>query len=104
MSHSEKGAAARVEKREKVVLWVSMILGIICAGVAFAYKLAEFIFTLGETEVQGFADVPITVYFVVAAGWLCLLVWCYLTGKFTDVEQTKWDMLKQEEEYERLGQ
>ena len=33
-------------------------------------------------EVKGFADVPITVYFVVAAGWLCLLTWCFLSGKF----------------------
>ena len=92
------------ERREKLLLWGAMILGIVAAGAAFAYKVAEFLFTLGSGEVQGFADVPVTVYFVVATGWLCLLAWSYVTGKFTDVESSKWDMLRQEEEYERRGE
>ncbi len=91
------------EKRHKVLLWTCMILGIAAAGVAFVYKVAEFLFTLNAKEVQGFADVPVTVYFVVAAGWLCLLVWCFLTGKFTQMENSKHEMIEKEEEYERQG-
>lgn len=82
----------------------TMILGLGVAGVAFTYKIAEFIFTMGSMEVQGFADVPVTVYFVVASGWLCLLVWCFMTGKFTDLEASKYEMLEQEEAYERRGE
>lgn len=81
-----------------------MIVGLTLAGVSFTYKIAEFIFTMGGDEVQGFADLPITVYFVVATGWLCLLVWCFVSGKFVDMEQAKYEMLDMEEEYERRGQ
>jgi thiosulfate reductase cytochrome b subunit len=94
----------RSARRGKLLLWGSMIVGIFAAGVAFAYKLAEFIFTLNSNSVQGFADVPVTVYFVVAAGWLVLLAWSYVTGKFKDIESSKWDMLRQETEYERRGE
>ncbi len=91
-------------RRGKILLWVSMIFGIVASGVAFAYKLAEFIFTLNSNSVQGFADVPVTVYFVVAMGWLVLLAWSYFTGKLKDIESSKWDMLRQETEYERRGE
>src|SRR5262245_49381471 len=67
------GADTPDSRRAKVLLWASMIFGILVAGVAFAYKLAEFIFTLNSSSVQGFADVPVTIYFIVAAGWLALL-------------------------------
>ena len=89
---------------ERILLWAAMIGGIGAAGIAFVYKIAEFIFTLNESSVQGFADVPVTIYFVVASGWLCLLVWCFVTGKFKNVEEPKLEMLRMEEEYERRGE
>lgn len=91
-------------RRGKILLWACMIFGILAAGVAFAYKLAEFIFTLNSSSVQGFAEVPVTTYFAVASGWLILLAWCWRTGKLTDIESSKWDMLRQETEYERRGE
>jgi hypothetical protein len=97
-------AADRMERRGRIILWTAMIAGLIAAGTAFSYKVAEFIFTLGSKDVQGFADVPVTVYFAVAAGWLCLLGYCFASGKFKDIESSKWDMLKQEMEYERRGE
>ncbi|MEZ4299988.1 MAG: hypothetical protein R3B70_33880 [Polyangiaceae bacterium] len=93
-----------ISRRGSILLWVSMIGGIIAAGVAFVYKLAEFIFTLNSNAAKGFADVPVTIYFAVAAGWLVLLVWSWKTGKFKDIEAAKWDMLRQEMEYERRGE
>ena len=97
-------ATGRMEHREKILLWVVMVVGIGLSGIAFVYKIAEFIFTLNGTEVQGFAEVPVTVYFIVAAGWLSLLVWCYVTKQFVDVERSKYEMLEMEAEYERLGE
>jgi len=84
-------------------LWVAMIVGLVAAGLAFALKIADFLYTMDSKEVPGFAEVPVTVYFLVAGGWLAVLVWCFLTGKLRNLEQPKYDMLKQEEEYERLG-
>ena len=89
---------------ERILMWAAMIGGIAASGIAFVYKISEFIFTLNESTVQGFADVPVTVYFVVAAGWLLLLIWCFITGKFTNVEEPKYEMLRMEEEYERRGE
>jgi hypothetical protein len=102
MSTSDQGA--RRERTRKIALWTVMLAGLAVAGTAFAFKIAEFIFTIGSDEVQGFADVPVTVYFFVAAGWLCLLVWCFVTGKFGDLERAKYDMLEAEAEYERRGE
>ena len=85
----------------RLALWISMIGGVAASGVAFAYKVAEFIFTLTSEEAKGFADVPVTVYFIVAAGWLFLLAWSWRTGKFDDAERCKHEMLRQEEEYDR---
>ena len=46
---------------------------------------------------------PVTVDFAVAAGWMFLLVWCFKTGKFKNMEEAKYEMLRIEQEYERLG-
>ena len=89
---------------QRRVLALSITVGLLGAGVAFCYKIAEFLFTLNSEEVKGFADVPVTVYFAVAAGWLSLLVWSFLTGKLSEVEQSKCEFLKKEEEYERRGE
>jgi hypothetical protein len=91
------------ERKKRLFLWVAMLSCLLGAGTAFAYKIAEFIYTISSEEVRGFADVPITVYFAVAAGWLCLLSWCFLSGKFSDLEGAKLEMLAREDEYERRG-
>ncbi len=97
-------ALTKGERQERIAMWVAMIVGIVLSGLAFAYKVAEFLFTLSAKEVQGFADVPVAVYFMVAAGWLLLLVWSFVSGQFADPERSKYDMLAQEEEYERRGE
>ncbi len=87
---------------ERVFIWV-LGVGVLFAGVAFAYKMAGFVWALSSRDFRGTFDVGITVYFFVSAGWLCLLVWSFLRGKFKHMERTKYDLLKKEEEYERLG-
>jgi hypothetical protein len=85
-----------------IIIW-SMVVALLLSGAAFAYKVAEFMFTMTTAEFAGSFDVPVVVYFAVAAGWLLLLVWCLMTGAFKNMENGKSDLLKQEEEYERLG-
>jgi hypothetical protein len=86
----------------RLFVW-SLIVGLVLSGMAFAYKIAEFMFTMSAPEFAGSFDVAIIVYFVVAAGWFLILVWCLLTGKFREMEATKNEMLAQEEDYERRG-
>ncbi|MCA9619902.1 MAG: hypothetical protein KC731_12845 [Myxococcales bacterium] len=92
-----------MNKRSKRFLWISMVVGVVLGGAGFIYKVVEFMLTISSPDSKGFADVPVVVYFCVAAGWLCLLVWCFATGKFKNNEQAKLDMLRMEEEYEQLG-
>ncbi|MCK6549767.1 hypothetical protein L6R52_28275 [Myxococcota bacterium] len=80
-----------------------MVVGIVLSGLGFAYKVAEFMFTMSAPEFAGSFDVPVIVYFAVAGGWFVLLVWCFTTGKFQEMERGKTDLLAQEEEYERNG-
>lgn len=87
---------------EKLFIW-TIGVGVVLAGVAFAYKIAGFVHVLTSPDFRGTFDVGISVYFAVSAGWLCLLAWCFTTGKFARMERAKYDMLKQEEEYERRG-
>ncbi len=96
MSPPRDGATRRL------ILW-TLVVGVALSGVAMAYKLAGFIFAFTSPDFRGTFDVGITVYFVVSAGWACLLTWCWLTGKFSQMERSKYDMLRQEEEYERRG-
>ena len=86
----------------KIIIW-SMVVGLILSGAGFAYKVAEFMFTMTSPEFAGSFDVPVIVYFAVATGWFLILGWCFITGKFKDMEQGKVDMFAQEEDYERTG-
>lgn len=98
MTPTEYPEPAPLTPTAKWILFIMMVVGVVSAGIAFAYKIAEFLFTLTSEEVQGFADVPVVVYFAVAAGWMALLGWSFLTGKLRDVEDAKSDFLRKEEE------
>lgn len=93
----------RMDARSKRLLTISMVVGVVIGGGGFVYKVVEFLFTLSSPDARGFAEVPVMVYFCVAAGWLCLLAWCFVTGKLETNEQAKFEMLAMEEEYERRG-
>jgi hypothetical protein len=91
------------DRRARMVVLYTLVVGLVLTGVAFAYKIAAFIWTLSSADFRGTFDVSVTVYFVISAGWLCLLIWAFATGKLKDMERAKLEMLRQEEEYERLG-
>lgn len=84
------------------MIW-AMAVGILFSGIAFAYKMAGFIWALSSPDFKGTFDVSVTVYFFVSGGWLCLLVWCFATGKFKEMETSKYELFEREEEYERKG-
>ncbi|MFQ5478727.1 MAG: hypothetical protein ACE5E4_08930 [Candidatus Binatia bacterium] len=98
MNETEKGGTS---SEKKLYIWV-MLVGTLFAGGAFVLKLAEFLHTLESPDVEGFVAVPVTVYFIVAAGWACMLGWAWSRGSFARIEEPKYRMLEQEMEYERL--
>lgn len=76
-------------------------LAVTVAGCMFTYKLFAFLKTIRRDELAGFAFDPILVYGIVAMGFLCLLVWAFLTGQFRDIERPKHEMLERFAEQER---
>ena len=95
--------SAHGDRTSRRLVIYTLVVGILLSGVAFVYKIATFVWTLSSADFRGTFDVGITVYFVVSAGWLCVLAWAFLTGKFKQMERAKLEMLRQEEEYERDG-
>ena len=72
------------------------VVFVLAAGGLFFFKLFSFLATIKRDELAGFAFDPIVQYGFVAMGFLCLLVWAYLTGQFRDIERPKHDMLERE--------
>lgn len=64
------------------------------AGCMFIFKLSQFLATIRKDELSGFAFDPIVIYGVVAAGFLFMLGWAFLSGQFRDVEAPKYEMLE----------
>jgi hypothetical protein len=87
--------AATVRKNSSIISWFAFLV-VIFAGLGFTYKLTQFIRTMLNDEVQGFALVPVTTYFIVGIGYLCLFVWSYLQGHYKDVEAPKYRLLERE--------
>lgn len=87
------------KRSTKFYIWVAVtIVGILAAGSGFIFKLTEFIKVAQTKDAEGFALVPVTIYFCVTAGFLCLFIWNYMRGGFDNVEAPKYDMLKRHEE------
>lgn len=72
-----------------------------CAGAMFCYKLFAFLSTNRRGDLAGFAFDPIIVYGFVAAGFLCLLFWAFLSGHFRDLERPKFELFERFEEQVR---
>ncbi|TAH39652.1 MAG: hypothetical protein EYC70_02360 [Planctomycetota bacterium] len=88
---------------DRVRFWLTTLLGIVtvCAGGAFIYKVVEFITSLEDLNILGFAVAPLANYFCVAGGFFSLLIWAFLSGQFSDPEQAKLDFLADQERYDR---
>ncbi|MFT7669092.1 MAG: nitrogen fixation-related uncharacterized protein [Planctomycetota bacterium] len=71
------------------------------AGCMFVFKLFSFMQTIKREEMNGFAFDPIMIYACVAAGFLILLFWAYLTGQFRNIEGPKYEMFERMQEQER---
>src|SRR5262249_56451257 len=85
------------DRASRRIIVSTLVAGVILGGVAFAYKIAEFIHTLSSPDFAGTFDVGITVYFFICGGWLCLLGLWLMNGKFKKMEGSTDDMLRLEE-------
>lgn len=82
---------------------IHVFFTLIClvAGTMFFFKLHEFLQTVKNDELAGFAFDPIMTYGFVAAGFFLLLLWAFFTGQFKDIESTKYEMMDRVQAQER---
>jgi len=92
--------AAADRRTMRVMLWIFGFITLAGAA-AFGFKLYEFAHDLVAEEGLRFAGAHLLTYVLVAGGFLLLLIFCYLRGHFTDIEQPKYDLLDQEREHDR---
>ncbi len=72
------------------------------AGVTFMFKIYEFIAASTTGIIPGIVSATVLPYFFISSGFLLLAGWAWAGGHFKDIEGPKRDMLRQEEEYEKL--
>ena len=81
----------QVDTGQSVIRLVFLVAAT-AAGCMFLNKLFQFWSTNLKGDLAGFGGKPIVVYLLVAAGFLFLLAWAFLTGQFRDVEGPKYDL------------
>jgi hypothetical protein len=83
--------------------WVIVVfaVAIAVAGFGFSWKLFEFFDDLLAQTGLHFAGAHLAIYVLVAAGFLLLLAYAFLSGHFSDIERPKYDMLAKEREHDR---
>jgi hypothetical protein len=82
------------------VMVVAMAVG--AAGLTFMFKLYEFVAASTTGILPGIVTATVLPYFFVSAGFLLLAGWAWAGGHYKNIEAPKREMLRQEEEYERL--
>ena len=87
-------------KRRAVLTFFTAAVAV--GGCLFVFKLVAFLTTVRRDEIMGFAYNPILIYGFVAAGFLLLLAWAFLSGQFRDIEGIKHEWMERYYEQERL--
>lgn len=91
----------RDEHRVQRAIRIFFLSASTAAGLMFCYKLFAFLSTHRRGDLAGFAFDPIIVYGFVAAGFLFLLAWAFLSGHFRDLERPKYELFERFEEQVR---
>jgi hypothetical protein len=89
-------------KDGKFVSVVVVAVTVAAAGVTFLFKLYEFVAASTTGVVPAIVTATVLPYFFVSAGFLLLAAWAWAGGHYKNIEGPKRDMLRQEQEYEKL--
>jgi hypothetical protein len=96
-----QGEESRKREAPPRVVVVAFGSAVAVAGAGFAWKLFEFFEDLFAESGLRFAGAHLTIYVLVAAGFVLLLAYAFLSGHFSDIERPKLDMLEREREHDR---
>jgi len=88
-------------RRKRIALWLIAVGVLVPGAYGFVEKLIEFIRSLNADEDAGFTIIPISNYFLIAAGMACMLGWAIANGMFRNIEEPKYTMLEREAELDR---
>lgn len=86
-------------RSHRVMIWLFGFV-VFAGGAAFFYKLYEFFVELTSPDGLRFAGSHLLTYCLVAGGFLLLLVYSFMSGHFSDIEEPKFTLLETEIEYD----
>ena len=93
--------AKTLDQRKRRAVLTFFGAAVTVGGCMFLFKLFAFLNTVKRDEIAGFAYNPILIYGFVAAGFLLLLGWAFMTGQFRDIEGIKHEWMERYAEQER---
>ncbi len=88
------------QKVHRVMIWLFGFV-VFTGGSAFFYKLYEFFMDLTASNGLRFAGSHLLTYCLVAGGFLLLLVYGFMAGHFSDIEEPKYKLMEMEMDYDR---
>ncbi|RME50440.1 MAG: hypothetical protein D6796_02925 [Caldilineae bacterium] len=89
-------------KDGKFISVTVVAMTVAAAGVTFMFKLYEFVAASTTGVLPGIVTATVLPYFFISGGFLLLAGWAWAGGHYRNIEAPKRDMLRQEEEYDRL--
>lgn len=93
-----------VLKRLTVILMGVIVIA--SGAYGFTTRFMSFIHELAEEDGIAYSLVPVATYFFAAGGFFLLLLWAFLTGHLSQVEDEKFRMLDEQlalEEQDNVG-
>ncbi len=96
MTESTTNDAQRHDIRVRRFMLVFFGFVVLGCGLGFGYKLYEFIHDLTAENGLRFAGAHILTYLLVAGGFGLLLIYAFIAGQFSDIEQPKYHLLEEE--------
>tara|TARA_Y100000031_G_C7913474_1_gene244938 strand:+ start:104 stop:478 length:375 start_codon:yes stop_codon:yes gene_type:complete len=90
-----------MNRRDKCLFYFVVLFVIVPGAISFFVKVVSYFIAAGEEGMAGFAH-PYINYLCVILGFLFLFNWAFLKGNFNDIEKPAIEMLKMNEEFEKM--
>lgn len=91
----------RSDQKRRRYLLTFFCVAVSISGCTFLFKLFAFLSTIRRDELAGFAYNPVLIYGFVAAGFLLLLAWAFMSGQLRNLEESKVEWMERFQEQER---
>lgn len=86
---------------KRATVYIMCVIVVLSGAYGFATRFMSFLYELAQEDGIAYSLVPVATYFFAAGGFFCILIWAFLTGHLSNVEQEKYRMLDEQLAFER---